>query len=172
MKKILFKIARLNFMGTIVSLIIRFLPYILPVKYIVVCKEYVAFYHPVPSYNEHILIVPRFRMRELINATRIQQEKLAVVFDAIVAGEITHKISNLKIVVNGGARQDVMQVHFHLFELDNMEGIGEKSLESIYAKKTFLNKLTELNCDYSKGSLKNKGYSIIYEKNKLLIDVK
>lgn len=111
MKQILFKMARLKIMGTFVGFMFAYFPFLVPVKKIVQTKKAVSFLHPSPSYQNHILIVPRKVAR---NVFCLSDE------DFLEALEIAAKIRNkddrdFVLLINGGKRQDVMQAHFHLF---------------------------------------------------------
>jgi len=114
MGKILFRIARIKIMGTLIGFVFAYLPFIVPVKKIMQTKKAVSFYHPAPSYPDHVLIIPRKIAR---NIFRLSDE------DFLEIIEMGIKIRNgdnrdFVLLINGGKRQDVMQAHFHLFTGD------------------------------------------------------
>jgi histidine triad (HIT) family protein len=76
----------------------------------------VAFYHPKPSYKIHILIVPK---REIASFTSLQPADFPVLHEIVrVAQELVAELGLLekgyRLIVNGGAYQDVAQMHYHL----------------------------------------------------------
>ncbi|WP_432664511.1 HIT domain-containing protein [Wukongibacter baidiensis] len=118
MKKFMFWIARRNFMGKIIGLIISKVPLLVPAKY-VNCNEKVAgFYHPVPSYKKHILFIPRKIISTLLDVKKDSDVliiKNLLDIASLTAKELGMEKEGFVICANGGKRQDVMQLHFHLY---------------------------------------------------------
>ncbi len=92
----------------------------LPVERLYETEWVMAFHHPRPSYPIHILIVPKRRVRSLLALT---EAEMPIVKDVIFAAQ--HLVETLgldaggfRLVVNGGAYQDVMQMHWHLISDD------------------------------------------------------
>ena len=124
MGKLLFRIARLKIMGTLVGFVLAYLPFLLPVKKIAQTKNAIAFKHPAASYPEHILIIPRKIAHTAFNLS--SADFLAVID---MAQKIWHGDDrDFVLVINGGSRQDVMQAHFHLFtgNLVERKGLTQK----------------------------------------------
>jgi histidine triad (HIT) family protein len=91
----------------------------------------VAFYHPKPSYKIHILIVPK---RAIANVLALSEADLPVLQDVITTTQ--HLVRELKLaetgyrlLVNGGAYQDVAQLHFHL--ISEADGAGVDPVRAI-----------------------------------------
>ncbi|MCX4341509.1 MAG: hypothetical protein OSJ72_17975, partial [Lachnospiraceae bacterium] len=59
LKKILFRMAKSPFMGSMVGEAFQYCSRLIPVKKIYNGKEVIAFYHPQPSYQNHVIIVPK-----------------------------------------------------------------------------------------------------------------
>lgn len=111
MKKLLFRIARLKIMGTFVGFIFTYFPFLVPVKKILQNEKAVSFNHPVASYPNHILIIPRKIAR---NIFYLSDEYFLEIIEMAI--KIREKDSrDFVLLINGGKRQDVMQAHFHLF---------------------------------------------------------
>lgn len=114
-KQIIFKISRNKYMGKIVGFLFTYMAFLVPVKKIVNNKNLISFFHPVPSYDQHILIIPKKIIGSILD---ISDEK---VFEDIIrtAIDLSEKIKwendCVILCANGGKRQDVKQVHFHLF---------------------------------------------------------
>jgi len=89
---------------------------LLPVKKLKETDKIMAFWHPKPSWENHILIVPKKQIRKL---TELGEKDLPYISEAfVVAREIVEKLGWEKegytLSVNGGKRQEVNQLHFHL----------------------------------------------------------
>ena len=111
MDKILFRIARMKFTGSLIGLALAYLPFIVPVKKIIKNKNVISFFHPVPTYPDHVLIVPRKVARNLFALS--SDDFISVVDMAIKIRKDNRQ--DYTLLINGGDRQDVMQAHFHLF---------------------------------------------------------
>ena len=116
LSKILFAVARSRIGAVIIGWSFAYMNFLIPVDRLHETERVVAFYHPKPSHKIHILIVPKRKIRSLLALT---ETELPVVQDVIVATQ--HLVKKLelqeggfRLVVNGGAYQDVMQVHWHL----------------------------------------------------------
>lgn len=88
----------------------------LPVSRVYESKAVVAFHHPRPSYAVHVLIVPK-RGITGVRAIGVGDGPLLVEVVAAaraVARRLDLERHGYRLVVNGGAYQDVCQLHFHL----------------------------------------------------------
>ena len=139
LKKLLFKIAKAPFMGKIVGIAFQYFSWAIPVWDIYNSKEIIAFYHPKPSYKNHIIISPK---RSVGNLQQMESDGFSKYFTKILeaANEIcvTHPEYNdsFVIVANGGKRQEVQQVHFHMFtdhEIVNEYSVQEQAENVFYS---------------------------------------
>lgn len=118
LKKLLFNIAKGPFMGKVVGSAFQHCSWAIPVKKVYNSKEVIAFYHPKPSYENHIILSPKRAVRNLqqmaLDSFSLYFVKIWKAAKAICA---THPEYNdaFVMVANGGKRQEVRQVHFHLF---------------------------------------------------------
>lgn len=114
--KWLFRLARSRMMGKFVGYWFQYGSLLLPVKKVFTSSEVVSFFHPRPSYPNHLLLVPKRAIRSLNELAQRDHHRF---FLAILAAarEVASQqgMSDYVLCSNGGARQDVMQVHFHLF---------------------------------------------------------
>ena len=90
--------------------------FLIPVDRLYETERVVAFYHPKPGHQTHILIVPKHKIRSLLALT---ETDISIVQDVIFTAqhlvkELELEEGGFRLVVNGGAYQDVMQVHWHL----------------------------------------------------------
>lgn len=140
-KKLLFKIAKGFFMGKIVGNAFRYCSWAIPVKKVYNDKEILAFYHPRPSYENHMIISPK---RAIKNLQQMKSDCFSKYLVKIleVAKDISEAHSehadSFVIVANGGKRQEVQQVHFHMFtnhEIVNGYSVQKEAGEVFFADK-------------------------------------
>lgn len=89
---------------------------LLPVKKLKETDKIIAFWHPKPYWEKHILIVPKKPIKKL---TAVKSEDVTYVVEAIQAAkELVEQLGwerdGYTFLVNGGPRQEVNQLHFHL----------------------------------------------------------
>lgn len=99
----------------------------LPLKRLARGSRVVAFRHPRPSYDPHILVVPTMPFPTLSTSSLPVAQKAALLWEMI---ELAHTLatpsrSTWQMVINGGERQDIGQVHGHLIHArSNQTGMG------------------------------------------------
>jgi histidine triad (HIT) family protein len=116
LSKFLFLLARSRVGAIITGWSFAYLSDFIPVNKLHETEHVVAFYHPKPSYPLHILIVPKRRIQSLLALT---DADTAVVQEVIktaqyLAQTLALEEKGFRLIVNGGAYQDVMQIHWHL----------------------------------------------------------
>lgn len=116
MRKKLFSLAKTPIGDLIIGLSFGKLSRFLPVKKLVETDKVVAFWHPKPLYQKHILIVPKKSIKTLTSLKNEDMECIVNVFS--VAKELVKKFDMEKegytLLTNGGKTQEVNQLHFHL----------------------------------------------------------
>lgn len=125
MRGILFRLSRTWLGGIVVGWVLAHFSFALPVNRLLETGTLMAFEHPQPSHPVHILIVPKERYRNLFelpsNAPGFLQELLEAVRDLVKE----HGLEEIgyRLILNGGAKQDVDHLHFHLVggDLDRPE---------------------------------------------------
>ncbi|MBD5530276.1 MAG: HIT domain-containing protein [Lachnospiraceae bacterium] len=141
LKKLLFKIAKGPFMGKIVGSAFQHCSWAIPVKKIYNSKEIIAFHHPHPSYENHIIISPK---RAVKNLQQMALDSFSKYFVKIweAAKDICEMhpeySDSFVIVANGGKRQEVQQVHFHMFtnhDIVNEYSVQEEAESVFYSDK-------------------------------------
>lgn len=139
LKKLLFKIAKSPFMGKFVGNAFQYCSWAIPVKKIYSSKEIIAFYHPHPSYKNHIIISPK---RAVKNLQQMSEERYIRYFTKVweAAQDICVRHSEFHdlfvIVANGGKRQEVQQIHFHMFTnhtIVNEYAVWEQEEDVLYS---------------------------------------
>ncbi len=114
--KFLFFLAKSPIGDLIVGIAFGNLSGLLPVKRIKETDKVVAFWHPKPYWEKHILLVPKKAIKSL---TSLKDEDYIYINEVYkVAKEIVEEQgwekNGYTILANGGSRQEVSQVHFHL----------------------------------------------------------
>lgn len=111
----LFLLAKTRAVGKVVRICFAHCSFILPLKRIKETPHVLAFYHPKPTYSNHILIVPK---KEIPNLLVLSQypEYITAVFTAAqeIVTDLNWVHGTYSLRANGGPRQEVQQVHFHL----------------------------------------------------------
>ena len=116
--KWLFQIAKSPLTGTLVGMGFEYCSRLLPVRKLFCSKEVLAFWHPQPSYQNHLIITPRKAIRNLQQmADNRFSGYFAEIWEAVRSIQATQPAfqNSFVLIANGGKRQEVQQVHFHLF---------------------------------------------------------
>lgn len=194
LKKLLFQIAKSPLMGAFVGNAFRFLSSFIPVERAFSSEKVIAFYHPQPCYKNHLLLSPKKAIRNL-QALASDVSYFETVFQAAqhLSATLPQYHNSFTLVANGGKRQEVQQVHFHMFtdhEMVNVCNIQEPASNGFYRDKNIsilphpspdweihfvLQPSTEHPQDYFKSVLQSinqlnaeygivsKGYSLVYQ---------
>ena len=113
--RILFRLARSS-LARRAGWVFAHMTFALPLQRLRETPTLVAFHHPRPSHPVHILIAPRKAIGSLADLTSADQPLLADVVQAVQSLAAGHRLeaAGYRLVVNGGAYQDIPQLHFHL----------------------------------------------------------
>lgn len=117
--KVLFKIAKGRFIGNTVGLGFQYFSFAIPVKKVFNSQKVLGFFHPKPSYKEHMVFVPK---KAISNLIELAKDNNVLYFLDIwhstqeVAKQRWGEKCMYVLCANGGKRQEVQQVHFHLFK--------------------------------------------------------
>lgn len=116
LKSLLFRLAQTRFGRVFIGWLFAYMSFVIPIPRLRETKTLMAFHHPRPSYPIHILIVPKRALANLMTLqpidTDIWQELIPTVQSLVT--ELNLEASGYRLIVNGGAYQDVDQLHFHL----------------------------------------------------------
>lgn len=91
----------------------------IPVQRLKETDTLLAFHHPRPAYPVHVLIVPK---RAYPSWLELPPDDALFLSDLVrvvqeLVGELGLEGRGYRLVVNGGAYQDVPQLHFHLISI-------------------------------------------------------
>jgi len=113
---LLLRLARSSIGALLIGWAFAHASFALPLRRLRETNSLVAFHHPQPSCPVHILIMPKKALRSLADLTPDDAPLLLEVFQAAhgLAVEFNLEQSGYRLIVNGGAYQEVKQLHFHL----------------------------------------------------------
>lgn len=88
----------------------------IPVDRLRETESLLAFWHPSPSYDTHILIVPKRQYHSLMELPTEDIDFIQDLFEVVksLVKELELEKGSYSLIVNGGDAQDVKQLHFHL----------------------------------------------------------
>ena len=116
MNKALFTLAKSPLGKLIIGIAFGTFHGLLPVDRVKETEKVLAFWHPKPFWEEHIIIVPKKAIKSLDAMSPDDLPYITEVFKVareIVIGKGWDKAA-FTITTNGGTRQEVAQLHFHL----------------------------------------------------------
>lgn len=115
-RRVLFTLARSSLAGWVVGWLFAHMSFVIPVSRLRETDTLIAFHHPKPSHSVHILLVPKRKLPNLLAVgpaeTDFFTDLYRIVQELVV--EFVLEEPGYTLLVNGGAYQDVPQLHFHL----------------------------------------------------------
>lgn len=114
MKQALFRFARSDSGGYLIRKLVTYMNWAIPVNRLYETQALMAFYHPVPLYPVHILLLPKADYQSLLDVpvdSPFQQDLFIAVQHLIREYQLE---DNYRLICNGGNNQDVPILHFHL----------------------------------------------------------
>jgi histidine triad (HIT) family protein len=113
---LLLRLARSSVARPFIQWAFAHMSYVLPVNRLRETETLIAFPHPHPSHPTHILLVPKRAYASLaalpVDDTAFLRDLFATVQDLV--RELGLEEGGYRLLVNGGAYQDVPHLHFHL----------------------------------------------------------
>jgi len=117
MKEILFRLARSEMSGKFIGYAFENMTRLMPLDRIEESEKIIVFRHPVPQWEQHLLAVPKKNLRSFESLDFTNQghvEYLRDLLKCIQSAAITTGLNTYAVLMNGGAYQDVPQLHFHI----------------------------------------------------------
>ena len=116
MKETLFKLSKSKLGELIVGIAFGKFNKLLPVKRVYENDFVLAFWHPKPYWQKHIIVVPKKAIKDLQSMKEEDNKYISEVFKAIqkIVVEQGWDKEDYTVITNGGSRQEVKQLHFHL----------------------------------------------------------
>jgi len=114
--KLLFRFARTGLLDAIVRFGFAHASGLLPVRRVCETRQVIAFRHPRPSWPRHILFVPKESIASLqaVRRNQVPLVRQLIQLALNIASRERLDQDGFALLVNGGAYQDVGQLHFHL----------------------------------------------------------
>lgn len=116
MNRKLFSLAKTPMGDLIIGIAFGKLSKILPVRKVKETEKVIAFWHPKPYWEKHILIVPKKAIKKLTLLKKEDNVYINEVFKVVkeIVEELGWEDEGYTLLVNGGKKQEVGQLHFHL----------------------------------------------------------
>ena len=99
----------------------------LPLKRLRETQALMAFYHPMPAYPFHVLLVPKKAVASLKEFDAADTAFLTDLYSTVQDIVNEFQLPAYRLIVNGGEFQDFPQLHFHL--ISNVAAGGSLSVE-------------------------------------------
>ncbi len=116
--KYLFELAKSPLGDFIVGLAFGNFSTLLPIKRIKESDTSVAFWHPKPFWEYHILIVPKHPIKNLLSIDSNNSKYVVGMYSLLkeVIRDLGWEQEEYSTLINGGKRQEVGQLHMHIFK--------------------------------------------------------
>lgn len=98
----------------LIGWIFEHMSFAIPVKRLRETETLMAFYHPKPSYDFHVLLVPKKSVVSLQEFDSKDSVFLTELYSTVQSLIDEFHLSAYRLIVNGGEYQDFPQLHFHL----------------------------------------------------------
>jgi histidine triad (HIT) family protein len=102
------------FLAPLIGWIFEHMSFAIPVKRLRETETLIAFYHPKPSYDFHVLLVPKKSVPSLQKLDTKDSAFLVELYSTVQSLIDEFQLSAWRLIVNGGDYQDFPQLHFHL----------------------------------------------------------
>ena len=100
----------------------------IPVKRLRETETLLAFYHPKPAYQFHVLLIPKKSVASLKEFDSKDSAFLIDLYSTVQSLVDEFGLSAYRLIVNGGAYQDFPQLHFHL-----VSNVGHNDASTAFA---------------------------------------
>jgi len=108
------KLLRLKFITRFIGWIITYMNFLIPVNRLRETPNLIAFHHPSPSYDFHVLIIPKRQVDSLVHLDPKDTAFLTELYEAVQSLVDEFQLKAYRLIVNGGEYQDFPHLHFHL----------------------------------------------------------
>ncbi len=117
LRELLFRIARGRLASLFIGAAFEHASALMPLQRVYDDRFSVIFHHPRPSWKTHLLAVPKRRIPSFAGL-RLQDPGIELVvlslFEGLQRVLVARNLQDAQVMVNGGAYQDVPQIHFHV----------------------------------------------------------
>lgn len=111
-----FNIAKSKIGDIIIGVVFEKYSNILPINKLYENKYAIAFWHPLPFWESHIVIVPKKSIKNISSLDKNNKAYISEIFMIIkiLVKRLHWDISEYTVTINGGSNQKVSQIHVHL----------------------------------------------------------
>ena len=102
----------------------------IPVKRLRETETLLAFYHPKPAYQFHVLLVPKKSVASLKEFDSKDSAFLIDLYSTVQSLVAEFQLTAYRLIVNGGEYQDFPQLHFHLIS----DVVGARSSRPVHGQ--------------------------------------
>jgi len=103
-----------RFLAPMIGWIFEYMSFVIPVNRLRETKTLMAFYHPKPSHDFHVLLVPKKSVASLQEFDPGDSPFLTELYSTVQSLIEEFHLTAWRLIVNGGQYQDFPQLHFHL----------------------------------------------------------
>ena len=101
-------------LAPLIGWIFEHMSFAIPLKRLRETETLIAFHHPKPSYEFHVLLVPKKAVKTLMEFDPNDSTFLTELYSTVQSLVEEFHLSAWRLIVNGGGYQDFPQLHFHL----------------------------------------------------------
>ena len=102
------------FLAPVIGWMFAHMSFAIPVKRLRETETLMAFYHPKPAYQFHVLLVPKKSVASLKEFDSRDSIFLTDLYSTVQSLVDEFQLTAYRLIVNGGEYQDFPQLHFHL----------------------------------------------------------
>jgi histidine triad (HIT) family protein len=117
----------LSLFAPLIGWMFAHMSFAIPVKRLRETETLMAFYHPMPAYPFHVLLVPKKAVASLKEFDSTDTAFLTDLYSTVQDIVNEFQLPAYRLIVNGGEFQDFPQLHFHL--ISNVAAGGSSSIQ-------------------------------------------
>jgi len=104
----------LRYFAPLIGWIFARMSFVLPIKRLRETETLMAFHHPKPAYQFHVLLVPKKPVISLMEFDATDTTFLTDLYSTVQSLVDEFQLPAWRLIVNGGEYQDFPHLHFHL----------------------------------------------------------
>lgn len=116
LRRYLFTVARSPAGRWLIGWLFTHMSFLLPVERLRETPTLIAFWHPQPACNWHVLLVPKRPLPSLTHLAANDTDFMVDLFQTVqsLVQEYGLETAGYRLIANGGPYQDIPHLHFHL----------------------------------------------------------
>ncbi len=112
----------LSWIRSLIGWVFAHMSFVIPVQRLRETETLMAFFHPKPAYQFHVLLLPKKAIASLEKLDAHDSAFLNDLYSTVQSLVDESHLSAYRLIVNGGEYQDFPQLHFHLVSNIKMGG--------------------------------------------------